>query len=79
MTSPPEPEAPEEQPQRSLRVGSRVEVRNGFDGSWSAGFDVAALTDDGYRIRRRSDGSILPVEFAADDVRREPRRSMWWI
>ena len=79
MSSPWEAPATEEQPRRSLRVGSRVEVRNRFDGSWSSGFEVSGLVDDGYRIRRRSDGSELPAEFDADDVRRERRTSMWWI
>ena len=32
-----------------------------------------------YRVRRRSDGSILPVAFPEDDVREEQRRSMWWV
>lgn len=60
-------------------VGAHVEVRGGFDGSWSTGFAVEAHTDDGrYLIRRRSDGQVLPVDFAPDDVRRE-RNNMWWI
>ena len=79
MSDLPEPAASEEQPRRSLHVGSRVDVRNRFDGSWSSGFEVSAVVDDGYRIRRRSDGSELPAEFDADDVRRERRTSMWWI
>ena len=32
-----------------------------------------------YKIRRRSDGSILPVPFAEADLREENRRSTWWI
>jgi hypothetical protein len=32
-----------------------------------------------YKVRRRSDGSILPVAFAEDDLREERRRSTWWI
>jgi hypothetical protein len=79
MSDLPELAASGEQPRRPLRVGSRVEVRNRFDGSWSPGFEVSALVDDGYRIRRRSDGSELPAEFDADDVRRERRTSMWWV
>ena len=31
------------------------------------------------RLRRRSDGSSLPVLFDADDLREERRRSTWWI
>jgi hypothetical protein len=31
-------------------------------------------------VRRRSDGSILPVTFTEDDLREERRRqSMWWV
>ena len=62
-----------------LEAGTRVEVRTGFDRSWATGFEVAEVTDDGYRVRRRSDGEILPVAIAADDVRRERKNSMWWI
>lgn len=62
-----------------------VEVRSRFDQQWVHGFEVAEPVDEpkqhGYRIRRRSDGSVLPVVFSPDDVRVEPRRSnnMWWI
>lgn len=31
-----------------------------------------------YRVRRRSDGSVLPVLFDGDDLREERRRQMWW-
>ena len=39
--------------------------------------------DDGpplsYRVRRRTDGKILPVLFPESDVREEKRgRGMWW-
>jgi hypothetical protein len=38
-------------------------------------------SDPGYRIRRRSDGSVLPVVFSREDVREERRRTndMWWV
>ena len=55
-------------------ASTRVEVRNSFDGSWSHGFEVAEITNDGYRIRRSSDGSVLPGEFLGADVRKERRR-----
>jgi hypothetical protein len=61
-----------------LREGTRVEVRTGFDRSWVNGFSVEAVLDDGYRVRRRSDGEVLPATFGADDVRRERKNSMWW-
>ncbi len=61
-----------------LDAGTKVEVRDRFDRSWSNGFSVEQVTGSGYRLRRRSDGQVLPGEFAADDVRRE-RKSMWWV
>ena len=60
-------------------VGSAVEVRTGFDRSWSRGFVVVEVTDIGYRLQRESDGSLLPVLFPFDDVRRERKSSMWWF
>ena len=61
-----------------LRPGTKVEVRKRFDASWAKGFEVADAVDDGYLIRRLSDGHLLPTSFAYDDVRRERRRNMWW-
>jgi hypothetical protein len=61
-----------------LDPGTKVEVRTGFDRSWSNGFEVHEATADGYRVRRRSDGEVLPAVFARDDVRRERKNSMWW-
>ena len=48
------------------------------------GFEVDAVltADEGprYRIRRRSDDSVLPSDFGPDEVRSEKKgRSMWWI
>jgi len=72
-----------------VRPGTRVEVRSRFESRWTRGFEVADCIDgdvnaDGtretvYRVRRRSDGSILPVTFAEVDLREENRRSTWWI
>jgi hypothetical protein len=66
--------------------GTRVEVRSRFNRAWARGFEVVesvadAGTDPGYRIRRRSDGSVLPVVFSPEDVREERRRTndMWWV
>ena len=61
-----------------LEPGTKVEVRTGFDRSWASGFAVDAVAVDGYRVRRRSDGELLPVAIAFDDVRRERKNSMWW-
>ena len=80
MTDPSEPGATEPGSARvgSLTPGARVEVRTGLDRSWTTGFEVAEHTGSGYRLRRRSDGEVLPVEFAFDDVRRERKKAMWW-
>ena len=68
-----------------MRPGTRVEVRSRFEAKWTRGFEVAdrAASDAQgaamYKVRRRSDGSILPVTFAEADLREENRRSTWWI
>lgn len=62
-----------------LKPGTRVEVRSRFDDRWARGFEVTEVLAEGYRIRRLSDGSVLPVEFDFDDVRQERRKqSLWW-
>ena len=66
-----------------MRPGTHVEVRKRFDALWSRGFEVAERLDvnglSRYRVRRRSDGSILPALFDEHDLREESRRSTWWI
>jgi hypothetical protein len=62
-----------------LRPGTKVEVRNRFDGAWTRGFEVVEVVPDGYRLSRLSDGSVLPVAFAVEEVRRERRRETWWL
>ena len=57
--------------------GTAVEVRSRFDQQWVNGFEVAEPVkepDPGYRILRRSDRSVLPVVFAPDEIRIDPRR-----
>ena len=62
-----------------LEHGTRVEVRQRFDGRWSHGFLVESANEDGYILRREYDGKILPDRFSPDDVRHERRkRNMWW-
>jgi hypothetical protein len=63
----------------SLAPGTDVEVRTAFEREWARGFQVEERTDDGYRLRRRSDGALLPVVFPFDDVRRPRKGSMWWF
>jgi len=63
-----------------LTPGTKVEVRTGFDRSWASGFLVERVVEDnGYELRRSSDGSLLPAVFPFDGVRRERNRSMWWF
>ena len=67
-----------------MRPGTRVEVRSRFEERWTRGFEVSEVVQPengpiAYRVRRRSDGSILPVTFSDDDLREERRRQpLWW-
>ena len=63
-----------------LEPGTKVEVRRRFDERWARGFEVAeAVNGDGYRLRRLSDGSIIPVPFPEDEVRVERKKQgLWW-
>lgn len=62
-----------------VKPGTRVEVRSRFDDSWARGFEVAEVMPEGYRLRRLSDLSVLPVEFPTDDVRKERKKQgLWW-
>jgi hypothetical protein len=57
---------------QSAASGTRVEVRSRFDQQWVGGFEIAervAEPGPGFRIRRRSDRSVLPVVFDPEDVR----------
>jgi hypothetical protein len=59
-----------------LGAGTAVDVRSRYLGTWSRGFEVAEIVGDTYRVRRLSDGSVLPSEFACDDVRVQgPKKS----
>ena len=49
--------------------GTEVEVRTHYLSSWAGGFEVVSVEGDQVGLRRRSDGAILPVALAADDVR----------
>lgn len=52
-----------------MHIGDRVEVHTRFDDSWSTGFEVAEIHGDGCRLRRLSDGSLLPNLTGAPDMR----------
>lgn len=64
------------QPGRLL-PGDRIEVQNRFDRRWSSGFEVAdVLHGTGvrrYRIRRLSDGTVLPRLFVEEEIDGERR------
>ena len=53
----------------ALIPGAEVEVRNRFDRPWSGGFQLAEVDGARYRLRRHSDGAVIPVLFEPDDVR----------
>ena len=55
-----------------LPVSTCVEVRERYRGGWCGGFRVASASPRGYRLRRTSDGHVLPVEFDPRSVRRTP-------
>ncbi len=52
-----------------LQPGTRVEVRRRFDQAWASGFVIHEATDLGYRLRRTSDGAVLPVAFPESELR----------
>ena len=63
----------------TLTAGTAVDVRSRYVGAWSSGFEVAEPVRDGYRIRRVSDGSVLPDVFTDDDVRAQRHKTgLWW-
>ena len=61
-----------QQPERfpeAFSLGTPIEVRNHFCAIWCSGFEVAGSTEAGYLVRRISDGYVLPLPFAAYEVR----------
>ncbi len=60
-----------------MHVGEQVEVHTRFNDSWVAGFEIAEVADSGYRVRRRSDGSLLPNLTSESDLRPVPPTSRW--
>lgn len=57
------------EPRPALAVGTAVEVRNRFCASWSDDFEIAERAGSGYRVKRRSDGYVLPTVFGPGEVR----------
>lgn len=64
-----------------LSPGDNVEVRSRFNAQWARGFEVVEVTDKGVRVRRTSDGEVLPAEFSLDDIRSARKRAndFWWM
>jgi hypothetical protein len=52
-----------------LRPGTAVELHSTFSDSWSGGFEILGVVVGGYRIRRSSDGSVLPGPTSTADLR----------
>ena len=52
-----------------LRVGEQVEVHTTYNDSWVGGFEIAEVVEGGYRVRRTSDGSLLPNLTGEADLR----------
>lgn len=49
--------------------GAAVEVLSTFSGRWVNGFTMVEVSEQGCKLRRRSDHTVLPVWFAHDEVR----------
>ena len=57
-----------------LDVGDDVEVFSGYEYTWSTGFSIAeVLQGNRYRLRRGSDGALLPDATGGGDLRRLPQ------
>jgi hypothetical protein len=57
--------------QSTLLAGTRVAVKTRA-GCWSSGFEIAEISARGYRLRRISDGAVLPFDFNTDELREDP-------
>lgn len=66
-----------------MKAGTKIEVRSQLDQSWAKGFVIEAVidrenNDPEYKVRRLSDGMLLPRTFTQTEVRRERKGGMWW-
>ncbi len=68
-----------------MDIGDRVEVKARFDERWTRGFEIAECLNENegdkerFRIRRRSDGALLPSLFTRSELREERKRETWWL
>jgi hypothetical protein len=60
---------PSESERAAMAPGARVEVFSSFTASWVRGFEIASIFNDGYRVRRLSDRSVLPKTFVIGELR----------
>ena len=64
-----------------MERGQPIELRNEYTGQWSSGFEVADIVErrqhdravTEYRVKRSSDGSVIPALFPARRVRPSDR------
>jgi hypothetical protein len=54
---------------RALHIGDPVEVHTTYNDSWVTGFEIAEVVEGGYRVRRVSDGNLLPNVTSEKDLR----------
>ena len=54
-------------------TGANIALRSRYNGAWVDGFEIAEIDLSGQdarlQVRRKLDGAILPVAFAADEIR----------
>jgi hypothetical protein len=55
--------------QSTLTIGTEVDVFSTFRQDWVSGFEVAAVRDYRYALRRHLDWAVLPGLFEAENVR----------
>jgi len=54
---------------QAAEVGDQVDVHTQFSDSWVSGFEIAEIIPEGFRVRRKSDASVLPGYTSESDVR----------
>ena len=62
----------------TLDVGAKVAVRNRYLGTWSVGFEIAAVHVDGCAVTRKSDGTVLPEVIPFQDLRDAGSPEVGW-
>jgi hypothetical protein len=59
-----------------LAVGTEVEVFSSFHNGWVSGFEITAIENGRFALRRHTDWAVLPGTFPADDLRASrPKRA----